>query len=217
VKLPEDDPALFEAYLTVAYTNTVPIKKNEDAKTLSNDADMSNNDADTSSNDADASSNNTNTSNNNAGTLSNDPNASSNQNSPSTSAQDLPRPRGPPQFPFLVDLYVLADKYMDVASKNVIMTGMLVRAKENKRPASSAIATLYRHTASPFLARRFCVDVYADAVMDLASKKALPREFLLDLGSTFIKRRDLRHPPMKTWERPQDYMENESEVPEGGK
>ncbi|KAF2653804.1 hypothetical protein K491DRAFT_569063, partial [Lophiostoma macrostomum CBS 122681] len=98
VQLPDDEPDLFGLYLTLLYTDTLPINH----KSISGSA----------------------------------------------------------QFLQLVRLYILADKVMDVKSRNTIMHTLLVRnAKDAALPSSESIRVLYKNTTPQCPARRLFVDI----------------------------------------------------------
>jgi hypothetical protein len=120
------------------------------------------------------------------------------------------------QFSILAGLYILADKLIDVQSKNLIAKAMIKRGEENAVPSGGAIYKLYVRTPASSPARRLFVDLYADGAGLGRWDKDVPvllREFLIDLGRTFITRQDqrrgLRNPPKKPHDRAQDYMEKE--------
>ena len=152
IKLPEDKPSVFEAYLTVLYTSKVPVIG-----------------------------------------------ATKDEN----------------QYPRLIDLYILADKLIDIRTKNVVVQAMMSRKKEDHlKPSATSVAKLYGGTPVSSPARRLFVDIYADSFRHQDVREDwedLPAEFLQDSMCEFITRRDDKGKVPKPWQRPEHYMEKEEE------
>lgn len=147
VRMPDDVPDIFELYIILLYTNTIPIEQDS-------------------------------------------------------------------QLPKLLDLYLLADKVIDIKSKNLIMKAILGRIAENKFFPASAINTLYRSTTSNSPARRLIVDCfvkYENEEHIPEDGEELPHEFLVSVTRGLIQKRigdgHLKYP----YERPDVYMELEDE------
>ncbi|KAF2657829.1 hypothetical protein K491DRAFT_776895 [Lophiostoma macrostomum CBS 122681] len=120
------------------------------------------------------------------------------------------------QFDDLTKVYVLAEKLMDIRSKNKIVSAMLARSKVNF-PFMSAVAALYSGTPESSPARRLYVDVCASSGNLTAdafgiSAKTLPHEFHIDLGRVMLSQRHLFKSNIeKSHERPEEYMEKEEQ------
>jgi hypothetical protein len=102
---------------------------------------------------------------------------------------------GDMQFLKLVNLYILADKVIDIQTNNTIMYAMFVRTYHDiEFPPTEAIKAIYDGTTPGSPARRFFVDMYVhvgngDLIQD--NDEALPRKFLASVTRALMAFREV--------------------------
>ena len=108
------------------------------------------------------------------------------------------------EFVVLAKLFVLAEKLMDVTSKNIILSSMISKRRHKREnatgraylvPRLDAVKLLYDGTPVQSPARKLMVDFYTeigakgDAGKTLSDSKVdIPRDFLFDLAVTSMNR-----------------------------
>ena len=123
-------------------------------------------------------------------------------------------------FRVLVNLYVLAEKLVDIKTKNIVVEAILGRLKEFKWPLADVIRGLYEGTPSGSPARRLLADRFAEVGdvekhLSLGST-VLPQDFWIDITKalTAYRERLIKRGPMKSvFEGLADYMEQLPESP----
>ena len=117
---------------------------------------------------------------------------------------------GPISFAPLAEVYVLAEKLVDIDTKNTIMRAMLTYSK-NWMAINDTIKILYAGTPPSSPARRLVVESFANGIPKdeiRPIKGDYPEDFWVELVEDFVKRRDQGTCTTKLPHgRPEDYME----------
>ena len=119
-----------------------------------------------------------------------------------------------PQATRLAKVYVLAEKIVDIESKNTIVQAILARAAESKYPpCTTAVRLIYEGTPDSCPARRLFLDLWLEKETPTWFDKDfedLPKDFLVELArGLLVSRRDKEQNPSRVVERPDLYLENE--------
>ena len=123
------------------------------------------------------------------------------------------------QFGSMITLYVLAEKLVDIKSKNLLIGTMIARSNEGFFPTAESIQSLYRGTSKGNKVRRLLADIFAEKSESnkfrKRNKAALPSEFWNDLAMALFAYRDRlqQGDQMRSSDIPENYMEEEKDTP----
>ena len=122
------------------------------------------------------------------------------------------------QFDTLVKVYVLAEKLIDIKTKNLAVQAMAARGRDGHHCKLTTLRDLYHGTPSISPARRFLVDLFVANCKSGSIEQYhkipdgdIPQELFLDIIQAFAILGNPKGDVCKDPEdRPEDYMEEET-------
>jgi hypothetical protein len=126
-------------------------------------------------------------------------------------AATLPRA----ELTVLSKLYVLGDKFVDIAYKIAVVLAILREVEDGSYPIGEPIDTIYDGTFEGSLGRKLMVDlVYLNGEPGWVEHNRDNVEFMTDLAVKGVKMRHLNHHPQRGVRSEAEYMERPKEIVE---